>query len=665
MVLYFPLESALIVLQYLGAMPVATNPVKSAMPSQGPSLSSPRIARRPPSLSPPIASKAVFDSPPLHQIGTAMSRGLAPASVASSLVGDPTGQSSATVDPRMNAPPPLAQSAETPSGKYDEVVITPSSDPLSRQRSRRIPLEEDPEVRREYEARIAAATAALNRTPSAGPGLRLERKTTKRGAMVISSPKLMASSTALSATPSTPPSVAPILPRSGSGKKSLRWKSFGFRKGQSMSGEEPTTSPAASASPGPSSVPQQKLEEPIALQPTDTISTELNAFRFPPNSASATAGADSAARSDPAVLLPSPPGTANPTTGLKQIMGKFRRGRSDERPQDTTLGPHHTEPTALSSVAMAQAGQTAPMVDLVKLLDEAQHSPSLSEDTAVARFVEAGRALGHTSEQLNEMLAQKGMLNRSGTSGSSESYQSTTATTASVSHSSPSPASPSIAQVLSTDNTDNGNKGLFRSLSRGKKAQHASPSVPAPTAEAGDSPSRNVVVRRTLLITSDAIPNTPDAAAYPTPTITFESQSPDPNAGRFGSTQRKLSVKRKPINLSREDIELVSNSPRAHRRNPSVVTMESGKSDGGNEPAGLGFLHPNLPVGQASGSAHSTPASTRGSSMRKSSGGGSFYDLYNNESQSGPRGLLQSSTQEDERRTSQVSASSAQAVEIW
>ncbi len=553
---------------------------------------------------------------------------------------------------RRAAPSPPEQHVDTPSDRNDEAVVTPLYEQLSRKFSacRHGPMrpEDDPEVRRDFEARIAAATAALNRTPSVGLGSRLERKPSRRGPMVISTPTLMSSSAKLPPTPLTPPehaitqAMARALEKTtgSTSKVSARWRTLAFRKGSSVSGEilRPTASPKiASLS---AAANKNELKAPIALRTAESDSPDLNAFRFPPNSADANKQMHSAT-----AILPS---TSDP--GLEQIRGRMRRERSDETAENSGKSvrwpsvPHHVE-----TARGIPYPQPAANFDLSALLPEGPHSPTSSDQSTVAKFVEAGRALGMNDEQLNEMLAHKGMLNRSTTSTSSKSYVSTAPTSSSVSQASPTPGSTGVEWMPSTDKN---RRGLFRVLSRGKK--HASPAATTPNQD--ENVARKVVVRRTLLIPSEPVP-TMTMPSGRKPSGTPESQNS--SASRPGQPTRKLSIKRKPINLTPEDHQLVSGSPPAHKRNHSTGTVGSGRSDTAEESTALGFLHPNPQLGRSTSSAHSMAPSDPGST-----GGGSFYDLYRDD-EGGGLEILQSPSSEKEKRTSAQTTGSTHAVEIW
>jgi hypothetical protein len=287
------------------------------------------------------------------------------------------------------------------------------------------------------------------------------------------------------------------------------------------------------------------------------------------------------------------------------------------------------------------------------------------------------------------------MLDRSATTASCKSYQSTAPTSNSLSQSghsrngSNSQATPQVqaqasftpAQVpsqplarnpsVSQSSEPKPKGGIFRALSRrkGKAVNSPSPAVPQIQEPAATEP-RNVLVRRTLLV-----PHAPASPAGPTTPTKIKAgtafESPDSTRAFAGG--RKQSIKRKPLNLTREDVALVSNSPpaSAHRRNFSTGTIQSNRSGDipENQPGnkGLGFLHPlaNSTRSAQAGSSgfegvHSSPGSQSrisSGSKRRSSTGGSLYDLYGGDD--GEEVLRPEPPIEEEVRAT------SQAVEIW
>lgn len=559
-------------------------------PSPFPSLASPPI-RQVPSPSPPAPAPAFspLQQPPNRKVS-------------------PGDRAAPIVAPRRSAPlPPPEPSTSVPlETPVDEIVTTPSTSILSRKPSRRVAPEDDPDVRRDFEARIAAATAALNRTPSVTASL--SRKNTKRGAIKISSPTLVSSSAKLGGNTPVTPSESPIDPgvakalekASGSGSKmSMRWRKLGFKRGPSISNNPEIYSPPPSAM---SAAQASRLEEPISLpglnsppeppksaplilpsankgKQDNTGSPDLNAFRFPHQEHGPTAvGRSQSTR-------------AEPSGGIRQVMGKIRRGRSDE-----------TVPEE-------------PPVSLVPATSVRNlHSPTSSSDSAIAKFVEAGRAVGLNDEQLHEMLVAKGMVKQPQGDHAAPP----------LAHVPPpvkpsQPSKPPVAQVTrapSIEKKSTGAKGIFRSLSRKKSRPSLPDSAEKPGAPASADPvPRNTIVRRTLVMPSD-LPH----AGYLNPL-----DSPSSSQGRPSPNQRKLSIKRKPLNLTREDHALVHGSPPAHQRKVSIATTSSAVSDrAGN--AGLGFLHPGSNPGRSNSSI--TPSEGETASMTRSSTGGSLYDLY-------------------------------------
>jgi len=444
----------------------------------------------------------------------------------------------------------------------DDMVVSPTTG-ASRAKPHRVAPEDDPNVRRDFEARIAAATAALNRTPSVSASL--QRKNTKRtGLFKISSPTLVSSSATIGGTPLTPgdspieSGVAKALEKaSGSGSKmSMRWRKLGFKRGTSVSNTADIASLPASAQP----MPVPRLEGPIALRdeplPPKSVpavasqntskSPDLNAFRFPTS----------------ATLLP----TSSPVEIAKTASDRL--GDNTQNLSD--------EPNSAS---------------LARVL----HSPSSSGDTAVIKFIEAGRAVGLNDVQLNDMLIAKGMVDQTHPH-SSPSLASTA----------PPAVATDISQQPSTDKKTA--KGLFRSLSR-KKSR---PSGKA--AESTEPVPRNIIVRRTILVPSEASPLASSG---------YINGQASPSSS-LGATQRKLSVKRKPLNLTKEDHVLVQSSPTRRSRKESTATTSSGLSADHPRPeetVGLGFRYTEASLGpeQSSSSVNATDSVSES---------GSLYDIY-------------------------------------
>ena len=542
--------------------------------------------------------------------------------------------------------PPLT-SAQTPSAEgHDEMIHTPVSDQLSRNPSARNPaniregkvaLDEDPEVRKDFEARIAAATAALNRAPTTS-GSKLERKPTKKGVFSISSPKLVSSSSNVPTNPLSPPQ-APIdastkkalEKTSGSGKGSGRWRKLGFRSRPSVSGQNtpetatpapmprpvtPSKSTTTSPALGPTPKTEKNLAAAIKLPSDSPISPDLDNFKFPPV-------ANKQPRNPTIRDRPiSPPMPYQPT--MQQVAEHMPRAqaadsRFDDGHPSNSQGPRSGD-----------------------------HSHS-SSDSTVAKFIESGRALGLNQEQLDQMLVANGMLDRSATTASSRPSQSSAPTPNSLSNSTASVSQTQLQSLVRNPSVSQSSEpkakgGLFRSFSKkkGKAAEVPAPAEPVPKVQEPVPEPRNVVVRRTLLL-----PHPPTLPAGPTtPTKNkagFAFESPDSSRKVTGG--RKQSIRRKPLNLTREDHELVSSSPPAssHRRNFSTGTIQSNRSGDipDNQPGnkGLGFLHPLAGSTRSQGQGHSSSFSGLSSSpggqsrisegsKRRSSTGGSLYDLY-------------------------------------
>ncbi|KAL7420824.1 hypothetical protein Q5752_004777 [Cryptotrichosporon argae] len=497
---------------------------------------------------------------------------------------------------------------ETP---VDDHIHTPASE-LSHKSSgkARKRADEDPDVRRDFEERIKAATAALNGTPSRAGNHDKGTHVPKRapGPIVISSPTLMSSSARLPATPTTPrepgqhasqltgpfsqstahgrhasrPDVESGMSRafektSGSGSKmSLRWKKLVGKK-PSVSGK------VLDASHEPFKAPPTRphnLDAPIALKRADAPPappSNMAGFRFPH-----------------AATVTSPPHSAVP-------------------PPSARLGSPIPPPPTSAPLPLEAAGPSAgarPPQDV-----SAMHSPTSSSDSAaIAKFFEAGRAVGLDEVRLNEMLVATG-LNRSATTASSRSYQSTAPTSNSISSpvmESPtvqsSKSGPAVAAVARSDSAGRsadtassdaavvrkgsvgkGAKKLLRSLSKGgRKTPVPEPDVDVasprpsttqqPRSEANGPASterEQSVLRRTMIISTDfahlanLIPPTPPQPYTPDdsrPQATFPSSVLESPESAQPGARRKSSIKRKPLKLSGADRELVQLSPKTEFR---------------------------------------------------------------------------------------------------
>jgi len=358
---------------------------------------------------------------------------------------------------------------------------------------------------------------------------------------------------------------------SGSSRKmTMRWRKLGFRRGPSVSAAPDVLSP-------PDSTQLQtalRLEDPIALRaasspeapkfspvvPSTKISQsqspDLNAFRFP------------ASAPRPALF------TAIEAATMDLAMPVNVNGQGRDR---NASGP--------------SAGLSAPPI-----LAEVQvlHSPSSSTDSAVMKFIEAGRAVGLNDAQLHDMLVAKGMLDQSDHDIGAHMGRS---------------AVQAANPVRKPSQDKKTAKGLFRSLSR-KKSQPSKAETPL---ELSSEPvPRNTIVRRTLLV--------PSEAPFLAPTTLFNEQASP--ASPCDQSQRKLSIKRKPLNLTKEDHVLVQNSPSGRVRKVSTATTTSALSEEvsrAEETAGLESL-------QAGATRDRSTSSVNPSEGLSDSG--SLYDIY-------------------------------------
>ena len=460
--------------------------------------------------------------------------------------------------PKRAAPPPpepdsqpMAKNPSTTSrSEESEVVFTPATPGLTRKVSRRVAPENDPEIRRDFEARIAAATAALNRTPSNPSGSFSGKFSRTKAAVNISSPRLMSSSSNVPTTPLSTPEmdVAKALDKASgsSGKMSLRWKKL--KKGLSFSGDGTPQSLQDGA---------PILEEPIALhkrevqtKPATLTSPDINSFKFPNTAASD----QTRYRARPALPLPDPPASA---------------------------------PLA---------------------------SKTITADSPPDKFVKAGRAAGLDDDQLEEMIRVNG-LGRSNSASAGPSLQRVL----SKPESKVEPVKGSMSKA----------KGLLRSLSKNRKVEPLSTDVDAvddsitPTASTSARTfpiDSRQVVRRTLLIPTEGHNG-----------INNVQDSPGQGSTGSPSAQRKASVRRKPLNLSQEDQQLVSETPSPHSRKFSMNSSHKSEPDDTPEPAenaGLGFLQPPSGMLRSTSQGTALTGASDVPSDRASSGGASFYDYY-------------------------------------
>lgn len=565
--------------------------------------------------------------------------------------------------------------------------------------------------------------------------------------MVISSPTLVSSSAVIpGASPeAVPPATAKALEKaSGSASKmGSRWKKLGFRKGPSISGDD--TTPSVS----PHTISTPRLEDPITLRglsgeaseqssPDPGSSTprqnhDLSAFRFPPMSADAVQPHNS-------TVVNSPPGTANPTSGLKQMLGRLKRGPSDAKAEQSAARLYrspsvpHQDPSVRAATPVARPAVPAtapqshvaafPMAPAIPGFESGKHhartaSVASTDSHAVAQFIAAGKALGLNDQQLEEMLASKGMIAPSARSGSSLSAETPILAFTETSRGSPTPLAtptverqpsvsgggpskevsrkPSFRRVKKDKDQSGGGDGhqekkepmgLFRSFSKRKQAAPvpAPDSAPVPTPppamaeQARVSESRDRVVRRTLVM--------PEGAGFPMASVLAEhqlrQQQSQPQQHQHqqllqqpyqlitGSNARKPSIKRKPINLSAEDQDLVNRSPGGRIRQTSVTSTASAHSEGGMPGSPVTrFAESDAPAGTINGllapvdlnGSTSTRRSVSGQSAHGSmQSNDSLYELY--EDQEEELASPDTITTPDMRRTMPPPRHSVQALEL-
>ncbi len=168
--------------------------------------------------------------------------------------------------------------------------------------------------------------------------VKLERKATKRGQpMVISSHTLVSSSAVIpGASPEGVPSAtAKALEKTRRIRVQDEFtvEEAWIPKGTSISGEDttPSVSPHSISTPSARRNPitlrgvagdVSEQSSPDRGSSTPRQNHDLSAFRFPPMSA------DTVQPLYP-TMVSSPPGTAQPTSGLKQMLGRLKRGPSD------------------------------------------------------------------------------------------------------------------------------------------------------------------------------------------------------------------------------------------------------------------------------------------------------------------------------------------------
>jgi hypothetical protein len=388
----------------------------------------------------------------------------------------------------------------------------------------RVWLDDDPEAKRDIEKRIANATSDLFRAPSRTAHKRSLSKTARKQ---ISSPTLLSYSANVPTVP-----IATLddsaHKRNGSGDKpkhklSLRWKRKGKKSAEgtppppsSLPGKfaTPSTAQASAANTPASASSNAKSVNSPTPAPRKKSDADLNGFRFPNTPSSTSVNRDASKETTRAPPAPS-------------------------------QAPMHTPTRSLPTVAQ------------VVELSKKTHRPTGSEDSvAVAKFFESGRAVGLSEAQLQDMLQQNATLNRSGTTTSSRSHGSTAPTSARSHGQSPQPSSPPAGTVhlgngvklqppaslarMPTPVVEQADAASIHSV-------RASSDIAAPAPE----PAQPVVVRHTVIMPEEMDrPQTPQQQGFLQP----QGQK---------SPTRSNSIRRKPVQMTDEDRDLLSRSPKS------------------------------------------------------------------------------------------------------
>ncbi|WVN89783.1 uncharacterized protein L203_105013 [Cryptococcus depauperatus CBS 7841] len=532
-----------------------------------------------------------------------------------------------------------------------------------------IPSRGDPEAEREkdFRIRIAAATAALNRNTSI-QDTRLERKGTRSStAKVISGPKLLSSTTNVSLVPLSPDrSVDTTVTRSqssgSSNKMSQRWKRL-MKKGPSLSNSD-IVKPVVPNAPTPQSAllehPKQQLMMASALLQRANSQKVANALETPIHLTEKEVNKSE-------IAPPSAPSNLDMYRFPPQDENDLKRVKD---PATALSESATTIPTPPNTGGISNFPQSV----------TSRHCRAATQDSAVHKFLQAGRELGLTEEQLQEMLVQKGMIT-SNDIATTPCLDEIERVELDPIH--PSPVSPVTQQEpLPIVQTPEKKKGLFRSLSKKAKELPSRVRMPeesqsgivisAPASQASQSTRDKVIVRRTMILPDGLIivPSTPQQVEKPL-------GSPDSSPFARQPSQRKPSVRRKPLNLSKEDRELVSNSPPAHQHRFSINANSNHKlsTSTGDEGHGSEFLYPGsaLVNGDFSRTGSNVSGSASGRSFsgksQQSSAGGSLIDMYGDDYDDGHE-ILQASPKSKqqlangEERTSINQRRSIQGVEI-
>ena len=494
-----------------------------------------------------------------------------------------------------------------------------------------ISIRNDPAVIRDFEERIAKATAMLQRTPSVKP---LSRKGTKRGQTpkVISSPQLVSSTAQIPTTPLSPPgtasrsqqeidpTIARALEKASGTKMSARIKRLaGFKK-------TPVLESTTLASPASLNAAHGGLAAPIDLQSgSGSAPAVMDHFRFPsfsnPSTPNLSAVVEPSAPLGGPSSIPSPPSSANPQ-GLRGVMTRFKRNRKKSdaalgRPESPGFGL--VEPKELKALVKSMPGQPPkpePPTLQLRNSNSSQKSgptgngtsPAPPGEAAISQLYSAADALGLDAAGLDHLLASS----------------STT---------------PSAVRTSDT--------------ALGDSAPPLPPSILRSTSKPGENLS---VVRRTIIIPHNSMSAPEPIAEEPELQVPFEG------------TQRKLSIKRKPVKLNLSDRELVSGD---HQRAGSISSVrtdnlvaidESSSAVGPSSPrvrqnSGTSdLLSPTRAVGSFQ-LPNSPSAQSFATSQRRSSAGGSFYDLYADYHDEDP--IAESSDR------APIPTRNSHAVEIW
>ncbi|TYJ53886.1 hypothetical protein B9479_005435 [Cryptococcus floricola] len=590
-------------------------------------------------------SPAVMTPPTFSSISTSGSRAASPHGTAGFSTPPPHSADHILVKQPLPAvpsrpPPPapasIASSRPLSLETKDALVASPAAPELTNN-------DLETEKERDFRTRIAAATASLNRNPPE-QGVSLGRKNTKRGmGIVISGPKLLSSTAKVPVVPLSPdhphtidPAMAKSLEKtSGSGSKmSQRWRKL-MRKGPSITNSE-MFKQTHQESPAPQSAPIQAMrsQPPPSLAPSPVPASLIQ--RSNSQAAGRTLEAPFALRED-SVPPPSAPPNLN--------MFRFPSDKAESQNMEAKPSTEHAQqlPTPPSTAPPTAHGSQA-------------------SDSTVAKFLESGRQLGLSEEQLNEMLVHKGMVSRP--SDIPKHFpQSHAAPEPSAASQQTLPAEPLFAKERKG--------GLLRSLS--KKARDLPNRVrtpesrretgtPTPQAEPNQD---RTVLRRTMIMPDGLVivPSTPQKGGDAVPG--------SPNSSSLGRlpSHRQPSIRRKPVNLSKEDRELVSHSPPATQPNFNFDNVSSRGTPTKLEGQGLGFLDPGTALGGDSIKSRSNASgSLSGRSVsamsHRSSTGGSVLDMY------GDTGTGQEVLQESPDGAQKAGASlvaeqgPAQAVEI-